>query len=490
MGSEVCPFCGKTYKRLKSHLPHCKAAASSKTPPESRHELTTSQTTSSPALTAVAKKAAKAKKSTQTSPVTVGKKASTQTSQTPAKASSSPKSLPPLTKKNQKLTDQTETSSPLSAAAFKPKKKSLRALIEAAKLENMTEGLREGTRSASKTTALTETEANPKKDSVSAEVKPKDAAKKTKQTKPNGHFLSKDKNISEFLDSKAKEVCSGPLKQVKLSVDSQEEMDLSMNRLFLKPGSHRGRITLQNVKSMLGRPNASRQPSRPSILHQIEATNIHSGKIRPDPGPLPPPVDAISRSVTPLDQQLLVTSSRHTEIQSFKKQPAALISLQHDSSPQAEPTSPAAPALSSHTSPPPRALGPSEGLNLFAVSPPLIQFPSPFYFPPQTPSVRPEGDETRKQNTAAHATEGALMHRPLGQVRLRELPEWLAGKTPGHPRGAVEMVQKGWQWYYRRYIDVKKGGVGGLGMLLAGYCVLSYIWSYPHIKLDRWRKYH
>lgn len=39
----------------------------------------------------------------------------------------------------------------------------------------------------------------------------------------------------------------------------------------------------------------------------------------------------------------------------------------------------------------------------------------------------------------------------------------------------------GWQWYYKKYIDVKKGGVGGLGMLLAGYCVLSYIWSYPHI---------
>lgn len=43
------------------------------------------------------------------------------------------------------------------------------------------------------------------------------------------------------------------------------------------------------------------------------------------------------------------------------------------------------------------------------------------------------------------------------------------------------VLQSGWQWYYKRYIDVKKGGVGGLGMLLAGYCVLSYIWSYPHI---------
>lgn len=43
------------------------------------------------------------------------------------------------------------------------------------------------------------------------------------------------------------------------------------------------------------------------------------------------------------------------------------------------------------------------------------------------------------------------------------------------------MRQSGWQWYYRKYIDVKKGGVGGVGMLLAGYCILSYIWSYPHM---------
>ncbi|XP_077406469.1 uncharacterized protein LOC144038142 isoform X2 [Vanacampus margaritifer] len=32
--TEVCPFCGKSYKRLKSHLPHCKAAK----PPLSHNE--------------------------------------------------------------------------------------------------------------------------------------------------------------------------------------------------------------------------------------------------------------------------------------------------------------------------------------------------------------------------------------------------------------------------------------------------------------------
>ena len=50
-----------------------------------------------------------------------------------------------------------------------------------------------------------------------------------------------------------------------------------------------------------------------------------------------------------------------------------------------------------------------------------------------------------------------------------------------HEFPLLSCASSGWQWYYRRYIDVRKGGVGGLGMLLAGYCVLSYVWSYPHI---------
>ncbi|XP_008936560.1 PREDICTED: ATP synthase subunit f, mitochondrial, partial [Merops nubicus] len=44
--------------------------------------------------------------------------------------------------------------------------------------------------------------------------------------------------------------------------------------------------------------------------------------------------------------------------------------------------------------------------------------------------------------------------------------------------------------YYTKYIDVKKGGLGGISMLLAGYVVVSYIWSYSHLKHDRRRKYH
>ncbi|CDQ65822.1 unnamed protein product [Oncorhynchus mykiss] len=78
----------------------------------------------------------------------------------------------------------------------------------------------------------------------------------------------------------------------------------------------------------------------------------------------------------------------------------------------------------------------------------------------------------------------------LGEVRLKELPCWIATRAPRNPRNGVQALISGWQWYYRRYIDVRKGGVGGVAMLLAGYCVLGYTWHYPHIKHDRWRKYH
>ncbi|XP_061763684.1 uncharacterized protein C17orf80 homolog isoform X2 [Nerophis ophidion] len=87
-------------------------------------------------------------------------------------------------------------------------------------------------------------------------------------------------------------------------------------------------------------------------------------------------------------------------------------------------------------------------------------------------------------------TEDALMSRKktdnssgrgLGQVTLRELPCWLACRTPSRPRDVVEMMQRGWGWYCGKYFHVRKGGIGGVAMLLAGYCVLSYVWSYPHL---------
>lgn len=39
----------------------------------------------------------------------------------------------------------------------------------------------------------------------------------------------------------------------------------------------------------------------------------------------------------------------------------------------------------------------------------------------------------------------------------------------------------GYERYYNKYINVKKGGFGGVAMILAGYVVLSYVWEYDHI---------
>ncbi|XP_076154047.1 uncharacterized protein LOC143137656 isoform X2 [Alosa pseudoharengus] len=83
-----------------------------------------------------------------------------------------------------------------------------------------------------------------------------------------------------------------------------------------------------------------------------------------------------------------------------------------------------------------------------------------------------------------------LAERRFGDVTLNELLPWLADRTPQSPTKGLAILKNGWQWYYRRYIDVRKGGIGGVGMLIAGYCVLSYVWSYPHLKHERWRKYH
>ncbi|XP_074463988.1 mitochondrial nucleoid-associated protein 1 [Larus michahellis] len=85
--------------------------------------------------------------------------------------------------------------------------------------------------------------------------------------------------------------------------------------------------------------------------------------------------------------------------------------------------------------------------------------------------------------------QGPLSERRLMDVRLGELPAWLA-TCNFSPQGLLGGVQKAWNNYYNKYINVKRGGPAGISMLLAGYCLLSYGWNYQHIKCHRWRKYH
>ncbi|XP_036828223.1 ATP synthase subunit f, mitochondrial isoform X1 [Oncorhynchus mykiss] len=83
---------------------------------------------------------------------------------------------------------------------------------------------------------------------------------------------------------------------------------------------------------------------------------------------------------------------------------------------------------------------------------------------------------------------------PLGEkrlmdVKLGELGSWL-GKRDFTPNGVLASIRNGHDRYYNKYINVKKGGIGGVAMLLVGYVALSYMWEYDHLKHDRWRKYH
>ncbi|TKS89574.1 ATP synthase subunit f, mitochondrial [Collichthys lucidus] len=511
MSSEVCPFCGKTYKRLKSHLPHCKAA-SSETPPTKR-DVTANRTSSSPLAAALSEPTAKGVKSSKTLSKTDTKKAKKVSPATPlqnAATSSSSQtlspsgSLPPSTKKKKpKLSEQIKTAtmpristqSPIS----NPKKKSLRASIEAAKSKLVYQGSLEGTRSTledlpsgltpfvadplrSRTAAQTEIKTNlgkmlVKDDAhpvfVPTDTKPKGAVKmKVPKTKKAAKTLSTSKDTSSPVASELNNT-SPSLKEDFLMDDHMETVDISLNKSFLtSEGVHQTRITLQDVKATLGRAK-----TRPSILNQIQTTHDLSSKIRTGShlGPVSLPtgnqdVDSCLVKTKPLSKQPPSSSSQHTEPGSVKRKSSkSLMPLRHDGSPQPELTSP---SDSHHFWP---SIVPARVEALRADD-----------------GARMENSQLviMKQNTADDGTKGVLTRRSLGQVRLKELPEWLACKTPTHPRDVVEMVQRGWQWYYKKYIDVKKGGVGGLSMLLAGYCVLGYIWSYPHIKRDRWRKHH
>ncbi|KAL7379375.1 hypothetical protein ABVT39_026783 [Epinephelus coioides] len=82
-----------------------------------------------------------------------------------------------------------------------------------------------------------------------------------------------------------------------------------------------------------------------------------------------------------------------------------------------------------------------------------------------------------------------VIEKRLLDVKLGELGTWLGGRN-FTPMGLISAVRRGHDRYYSKYIDVKRGGIGGVAMVLTAYVVLSYVWQYDHIKHDRWRKYH
>ncbi|KAL0992510.1 hypothetical protein UPYG_G00094310 [Umbra pygmaea] len=82
-----------------------------------------------------------------------------------------------------------------------------------------------------------------------------------------------------------------------------------------------------------------------------------------------------------------------------------------------------------------------------------------------------------------------VAEKRLTDVKLGELGSWL-GTRDFTPNGILASIRRGHDRYFNKYINVKKGGIGGVAMLLVGYVTISYVWSYEHLKHDRWRKYH
>ncbi|XP_037545388.1 ATP synthase subunit f, mitochondrial [Nematolebias whitei] len=82
-----------------------------------------------------------------------------------------------------------------------------------------------------------------------------------------------------------------------------------------------------------------------------------------------------------------------------------------------------------------------------------------------------------------------VVEKRLMDVKLGELGSWFGGRDLT-PNGLLGACRRGCNRYHTKYIDVKKGGISGMAILIVGYMAISYLWQYDHIKHDRWRKYH
>ena len=78
---------------------------------------------------------------------------------------------------------------------------------------------------------------------------------------------------------------------------------------------------------------------------------------------------------------------------------------------------------------------------------------------------------------------------PLAQVKLGELPGWLArrSKNPIDWFRAINRAYWGWRF---NYFYPKKAGFAGVGHLLVGVPVVFYLINYEKLSHHKQRKYH
>ncbi|XP_003416581.1 ATP synthase subunit f, mitochondrial [Loxodonta africana] len=82
-----------------------------------------------------------------------------------------------------------------------------------------------------------------------------------------------------------------------------------------------------------------------------------------------------------------------------------------------------------------------------------------------------------------------LKEKRLMDVKIAELPSWILMRD-FTPRGIFWGVRRGYDRYYNKYVNVKKGSVAGISMVLGAYVVFNYCRCYKKLKHQRSRKYH
>ncbi|XP_048407679.1 ATP synthase subunit f, mitochondrial isoform X1 [Stegostoma tigrinum] len=73
-----------------------------------------------------------------------------------------------------------------------------------------------------------------------------------------------------------------------------------------------------------------------------------------------------------------------------------------------------------------------------------------------------------------------LIKKNLLDLKVAEVPSWTIQRLFS-PMSIFHAICRCHDSYYKHYIDVKKGGLGGISMFLMGYVVISYIWGFSHI---------
>ncbi|XP_032758397.1 ATP synthase subunit f, mitochondrial-like [Rattus rattus] len=82
-----------------------------------------------------------------------------------------------------------------------------------------------------------------------------------------------------------------------------------------------------------------------------------------------------------------------------------------------------------------------------------------------------------------------LKEKKLVEVKLGGLPSWIL-MWDFTPSGTAGAFRRGYDRYYNKYINVRKGSISGINMVLAAYVVFSYCISYKELKHERRCKYH